>query len=240
MTDDEVFAELARRLRTFEDPDVVYVDGAFVLHRYRDEALDPPLHLHVRPAQLAAYVRVDEDTRDALWPDASLEDAGLNLFLVHVDETWDTNHDPARRHLVLEPRMAVVTDPAVPDEPPARAPVPDLDPDGEYVWVASTDRPWPADDGPAADGGPREGAGTRRQGWVLAAWLDAEAAYADGHLADATLQYLQDCASTELGVGVEGGLGPWLEAHGGADVDLRALVADDARAQALLRHLLAA
>jgi len=122
----------------------------------------------------------------------------------------------------------------VPNEPDD-APAPEAEELGWYAYAPLTGEAFPP---PPADGGPRKGAGTGTQRWVLAAWLDAEAAYADGHLADATLQYLQDRASHELGHGAESRLAGWLEGAGGPQVDLRAIVADDARLQALLRHLL--
>ncbi|MCI2238351.1 hypothetical protein MO973_18070 [Paenibacillus sp. TRM 82003] len=138
MTDDELLAELERRLRQDVDPDVTYDEAVFTLHRWDAEPQDPPLRLHATAEQLGRYCRVDEGTRDALWPDAPVEVAGLNLLQVHLDEAlWRAlDTAPERRHVVLEPRLAVLTDPAVIDEsPPPLPPLPDL-PSGEYRWFA--------------------------------------------------------------------------------------------------------
>lgn len=137
MTDEELLVELERRLRE-DDPDVTYDGTTFTLHRWNAEAQDPPLRLHATAEQLGRYCRIDEDTRDALWPDSPVEIAGLNLLGVHLDETlWRAlDTAPERRHIVLEPHLAVLTDPAVLDEPPPPLPpLPDLPP-GEYGWSA--------------------------------------------------------------------------------------------------------
>jgi hypothetical protein len=138
VTDEELVAELERRLRHDVDPDVSYDGAVFTLHRWNCEPQDPPLRLHASAAQLGRYCRVDEATRDALWPDAPVDVAGLNLLQVHLDETLSLALEtaPERRHIVLEPRLAVLTDPAVLDEsPPPLPPLPDL-PSGNYRWYA--------------------------------------------------------------------------------------------------------
>lgn len=136
MTDEELLAELERRLRE-DDPDVTYDGAVFTLHRWNTQPQDPPLLLHVTAEQLGRYCRIDEDTRDALWPGSPVEIAGLNLLQVHLDETLylPLEAAPERRHIVLEPHLAVLTDPAVTDEPPPRLPLPNLPP-GQYGWLA--------------------------------------------------------------------------------------------------------
>lgn len=64
--------------------------------------------------------------------------AGLNLLQVHLDETLSRALDtaPERRHIVLGPRLAVLTDSVVLDEAPPPPPaLPDLPP-GEHGWFA--------------------------------------------------------------------------------------------------------
>lgn len=107
-----------------------------------------------------------------------------------------------------------------------------------FAWVAHVDDVPPRS--VPADGGPVEGSGTGAQAYVLAAWLGAEAAYEAGHLADVTLQYLQDAVARALGSSAEPSLLDWLDDHGGREVDLRTLLDDPPRLQSLLRHVLAA
>ncbi|WP_432543859.1 hypothetical protein [Kineococcus sp. SYSU DK002] len=126
MDDEELFAELTRRLREHVDPDVRYVEGAFVLHRWdfaTDQfpdgtVLDPPLRFHVTPRQLGAVCRdTASDAVSAFGGQA--EQAVLNLLLAHLDETLEVGFDraPGRRHVLIEPYLAFVDDPAVPDQP---------------------------------------------------------------------------------------------------------------------------
>lgn len=123
--------------------------------------------------------------------------------------------------------------PSVRSEPTAPGPAPEA----EYFWATTPGgEPFPP---PPADGGPREGAGTGRQMSCLLAWLGAEQAYAEGHLADATLSYLQDEVSRVIGRGAESQLVTWVQEHDAELDDLRTITEDTARCQALLRHLLA-
>jgi hypothetical protein len=93
-------AELVRRMR-LDNPTVSIKVGengaATVVRQERD--LDHPFVLFVRERDLAAAVTtIGEGCRDALWPDGSVEAAGFNLLLVHLDEvvaTRDTS-DPLR------------------------------------------------------------------------------------------------------------------------------------------------
>jgi hypothetical protein len=52
---------------------------------------DGPVRLLVSEAGLARAVRaIGEDCRDALWPTSSVDEAGFNLLLVHLDEVLAT------------------------------------------------------------------------------------------------------------------------------------------------------
>jgi hypothetical protein len=92
--------ELVRRMRLDDAPVSIDIskDGAVtVVWQKRD--LDHPLVLFVRERDLAvAVTALGEDCRDALWPSSSIEAAGFNLLLVHLDEvvaTRDTS-EPLR------------------------------------------------------------------------------------------------------------------------------------------------
>lgn len=73
-------------------------DGAATVC-WQEPDVDHPLVLSVREQGLAATVTaIGEGCRDALWPDSSVEAAGFNLLLVHLDEvvaTRDTS-EPLR------------------------------------------------------------------------------------------------------------------------------------------------
>jgi hypothetical protein len=92
--------ELVRCMR-LDDPaasiDVGRNGAATVVWRRRD--VDHPLVLWVRERDLAvAVTTIGEGCREALWPDSSIEAAGFDLLLVHVDEvvaTRDTS-EPLR------------------------------------------------------------------------------------------------------------------------------------------------
>ena len=110
MTDEEIFDELWRRLRECEDPDVVYAEGSFILHRWDGRTQEPPLLLYVNTAEISAAARIDEETHNALWPDTPLEHAGLNLFLANVDEVIRTRSHSGRRHIFVSPHPVAVAD----------------------------------------------------------------------------------------------------------------------------------
>jgi hypothetical protein len=83
---------LIRRLR-YNDSDVeaqISDDGnASIVWRHEDVAY--PLTLLTTEQDLAAAVTaLGKDCRDELWPESSLEEAGLNLLLVHIDEVVAT------------------------------------------------------------------------------------------------------------------------------------------------------
>ena len=149
MQDDELFAELERRLREGVDPGVAYVDGAFVLHRRPDDgsAVDPPLHLHVTPRQLGEICRGMADDAAEAFGGPPLPSA-LNLFLVHLDETVavDLDRAPDRRHVLAEPYLALVGDPAVPDDPlPEPPPLPAAVPGAAwYAYPSGSGEPFPS------------------------------------------------------------------------------------------------
>lgn len=52
---------------------------------------DEPVRLLVSEAALAEAVRrIGEDCRDALWPTSTVDEAGFDLLLVHLDEVLAT------------------------------------------------------------------------------------------------------------------------------------------------------
>jgi hypothetical protein len=91
--------ELVRRLR--EDGAGVEVErggrGSAAV-RFRDPRVPHVITLWTSDRELAAAVTNLGDCRNALWPDHTVESAGFNLLLVHVDEvvaTRDTS-EPLR------------------------------------------------------------------------------------------------------------------------------------------------
>ena len=126
MDDEELLAELTRRLREHVDPDVQYLDGAFVLHRWdfatgpspAGTALDPPLQFHITAQQLGTICRdMAADAVSAFGGQSA--QAALNLLLTYLEETLDVgfDRDPSRRHVLTEPYFAFVCDPSTPDQP---------------------------------------------------------------------------------------------------------------------------
>jgi hypothetical protein len=84
--------ELVRRMRLDNATVTVDIDrnGAGTV-RWQDRDIDHPLILRVRERDLAAAVTaMGEDCRDELWPDSSIEEAGFNLLLAHLDEVVAT------------------------------------------------------------------------------------------------------------------------------------------------------
>ena len=60
---------------------------------WQEPGADHPLVLFVRERDLAAAVTaLGEGCRDALWPGSTLEAAGFNLLLVHLDEVVATRN----------------------------------------------------------------------------------------------------------------------------------------------------
>jgi hypothetical protein len=89
--------DLIRRLR-YHDPDVdaqIGDDGtARIVWRHDD--VGHPLTLLTTEQDLAAAVTaIGNGCRDELWPESSVEEAGLNLLLVHVDEVVATRKTSA-------------------------------------------------------------------------------------------------------------------------------------------------
>jgi hypothetical protein len=86
------FTELVRRMRLDNATVTFDVDdngAATVVWQKLD--IDHPLVLFVRERDLAAAVTaIGEDCRDELWPGNSIEAAGFNLLLVHLDEVMAT------------------------------------------------------------------------------------------------------------------------------------------------------
>jgi hypothetical protein len=79
--------ELVRRLRV-HDPgvDVEYGGRGSAAVRFRDPHVPHVITVWTSDRELAAAVTSLGDCRDVLWPDHSVESAGFNLLLVHVDE----------------------------------------------------------------------------------------------------------------------------------------------------------
>ncbi|MGY1857245.1 hypothetical protein [Modestobacter sp. SYSU DS0290] len=80
--------ELVRRLRMDErEVEVRYGGHRSVEIRLHPADLDHPVTLWTKEPHLeAAVVHIGEGCRDDLWPDHSVESAGFNLLLVHLDE----------------------------------------------------------------------------------------------------------------------------------------------------------
>lgn len=84
--------ELLRRLR-LDDPsatlDVGRQDTGTIV--WREPRVDHPLVLVAGEQDLATAVTgLGEECRDALWPGSTIQAAGFNLLLVHVDEVVAT------------------------------------------------------------------------------------------------------------------------------------------------------
>jgi hypothetical protein len=79
--------ELLRRLQTSDPAATISSDD--LLWVPRDGAM--PITIATSERDLAIAVpALGEDARDALWPDATIDDAGFNLLLVHLDEVLAT------------------------------------------------------------------------------------------------------------------------------------------------------
>jgi len=79
--------ELLRRLR-FDDPSAAALDHLRI--RFTSSSQSEVL-IVVPEDDLAAAVQfLGEDSRDALWPDATIDTAGFNLLLVHLEEILAT------------------------------------------------------------------------------------------------------------------------------------------------------
>ncbi|HSR26652.1 MAG TPA: hypothetical protein VLW53_24085 [Candidatus Eisenbacteria bacterium] len=84
--------ELVRRMRLYNATVTIDVDNndaaTFVWY---EPDIDHPLVLFVRERDLAtAVTAIGEDCRDDLWPDSSIEAAGFNLLLCHLEEVLAT------------------------------------------------------------------------------------------------------------------------------------------------------
>jgi hypothetical protein len=84
--------ELVRRLR-YDDPDAaadVSERGSATVS-FRPSAREDWVFLRTTERDLAAAVTsIGEDCRDELWPSSTIEVAGFNLLLVHVQEVLAT------------------------------------------------------------------------------------------------------------------------------------------------------
>ena len=84
--------ELIRRLRLDGRPlDVGYGASRTVTLTQRSDDVDERVRLVVSDPDLAAALTsLGVECRDELWPDQSVESAGFDLLLVHVDEVVAT------------------------------------------------------------------------------------------------------------------------------------------------------
>ncbi len=84
--------ELLRRLRMADESATLDVDrGALGTLVWREPGVDHPLVIVVREQDLAVAVAgIGRECRDALWPESTIDAAGFNLLLVHVDEVVAT------------------------------------------------------------------------------------------------------------------------------------------------------
>jgi hypothetical protein len=84
--------ELVRRLR-MDCPglDVDIRPGGAATVRWESSRVDSPLTLYVHEGDLeVAVTELGQNCRDQLWPGSSVEAAGFNLLLVHLDEVLAT------------------------------------------------------------------------------------------------------------------------------------------------------
>jgi hypothetical protein len=84
--------ELVRRLR-YDDPgaEVDITEGGSATVSFRPPGLDHWVILQLTERDLAKAVSaIGEECRDDIWPGSTIEVAGFNLLLVHVDEVIAT------------------------------------------------------------------------------------------------------------------------------------------------------
>jgi hypothetical protein len=113
-------------------------DGSILLPSGFGETWDPPVRLALTDDELRTHLlSMADDARD-VFPDVDAVQAAYQLFLVHLDEQLATAAVASSR-ITLGPRGLDV-DPVREPEP-----WPDVDPEGDYEWVA---------DPPAASGPP--------------------------------------------------------------------------------------
>ena len=103
-------------------------DGTIQLRGDAVEAWDPPVWLAFTDEELRNHLLSMDDARD-VFPDVDAVQAAYQLFHVHLDEELATAAVPGSR-ITMGPRGLDV-DPAREPEP-----WPELDPDGDYAWVA--------------------------------------------------------------------------------------------------------
>ena len=85
--------ELLRRLR-MTDPGAVISGGD--VRWVRGEGRSPITIATCERDLAIAVPALGQDAREALWPDATIDDAGFNLLLVHVEEVLATRHVDVR------------------------------------------------------------------------------------------------------------------------------------------------
>jgi hypothetical protein len=119
--------ELLKRLQMLDADAALTAAGDAVVWQSDDSAT---ITLITSEDELADTIRhIGRDVRDDLWPGSSIEDAGFNLLLVHIDDVLATRY-------VTEPLRLTRTGLIWPE---ARRPVfeGELDPEGgPYYWTA--------------------------------------------------------------------------------------------------------
>jgi hypothetical protein len=132
--------ELLTRLQYMDAEAAFTADGALIWHDENAAVVT----LITSEDELAEAVRsTGRDVRDDLWPGSTIEEAGFNLLLVHLDEVLDTCQitEPLRltREGLVWPEARALTFGA------------ELDPGaGPYAWYA--EEPGGATFFPGADG----------------------------------------------------------------------------------------
>jgi hypothetical protein len=122
---------LARLVRDLAGEGTVLTDGGggLVITSFSGRPVEPPMTLALAGPQFTAHLEaLAADSADA-FPEVDPVTAAYRLFLVHLDETIITRAVPGSRITVTLGRWAVD-----PERPPD--PLPDLDPDAEYVWAS--------------------------------------------------------------------------------------------------------
>ena len=105
------------------------VDGTIVIGGGFGETWDPPARLVFTDEELRRHLLSMGDDAKDVFPDVDAVEAAYRLFLVHLDEELAMSAMAGSR-VTLGPNGLEV-DPVREPEP-----WPDLDPDGDYAWVA--------------------------------------------------------------------------------------------------------
>lgn len=82
-------SDLLERLDGLCDYTVTPDQTLIVVSSWNGRALSVPCRVLIDVAGFDAFA-IDDETREALWPDASVSDASINLVLVHLEEAVAT------------------------------------------------------------------------------------------------------------------------------------------------------